>query len=93
MFQLLETKFLTVQKFYARMSTLSEIRYIQTRAASKWKHFLKLTFEENNGAEGHDDHADEEVGHGEGHQEVVGHVLQLPVLHDHAKLECMLKKI
>ena len=36
------------------------------------------TFEEDDGSEGHDDHADEEVSHCQGHQEVVRHVLQLP---------------
>ena len=35
------------------------------------------TSEDDHGPEGHDDHGDEEVGHCQGHQEVVGHVLQL----------------
>ena len=59
--------------------------YSNTRSVSEWKDFLKVTFEEDDGAERHDNHADEQVGNGEGHQEVVGHVLQLPVLHHDAK--------
>ena len=40
--------------------------------------FSEDTFEEDNGSEGHDNHADEEVCYCQGHQEIVCHVLQLP---------------
>ena len=47
--------------------------------------FFKLTFEENDGSERHDNHADKKVGHSKGHEEVVCHILQLPVHNDDAE--------
>ena len=40
----------------------------------------KVTGEEDDGTEGHDDEANQQVRHSQGHQEVVGHVLELPGL-------------
>ena len=38
----------------------------------------RLTCEEGDRPEWHHDETDEHIGHGQGHEEVVGHVLQLP---------------